>query len=135
MGARELGALCEQARQERGWSLARMAYEIGLVPPDDRALNESQAKRILEGRRGLDQWMVARLIQVFGLDEADGWAASGITPPGFEAHHFRRLQFFATTTTDTDALTHRLGKPQGRVKRMGVLLPFPLPALELGRVA
>lgn len=103
MGARELGELCEAERRRRGWSLARVAYEIGLVPPHDRALNESQAKRILEGRRGLDEWMIWRLISVFGLRPAAAWAAAGLLPKGVDEEMLSKLEFFATTPSELTA--------------------------------
>lgn len=141
MGAKELGDLCEVVRQARGWSLARMAYEIGLVPPDDKALNESQAKRILEGRRRVDWWMVERLITVFALDPAEAWAAAGLLPPGVTADMLRKLDLVASLEPATagvgpDALTHWLGNPQGHVKAMGRLIPFPVrPPAALQAVA
>jgi transcriptional regulator with XRE-family HTH domain len=90
MGASEFGGYLDEARRERGWSLARVAYEIGMLS-DDRVLNESQVKRLLEGRRLLDAEIVQRSIEALDLDPPTAWEKAGLWPPGLTAEQLRKV--------------------------------------------
>ena len=135
MAAREFGQLIEAERLRRGWTRSKLAVAVGILD-DGSALDATQIRRIVQGTRKLDQDIVRRLIEALDLDADLSWHAAGIWPPDLDVEGYRRFRQRAfLNSSDRDALMHRLGKPQGRVKRMGLLLPFPLPALELGRVA
>lgn len=99
MGTKEFGQLADAARRQHGYSLARVAVGVGVLP-DGGVLNETQVKRILEGRRALDTFLVERLIAVLGLDRADAWEAAlesaDLKPPGLTADMLRRLDLVAT---------------------------------------
>jgi transcriptional regulator with XRE-family HTH domain len=133
MGTTEFGQLADAARRERGYSLARVAVGIGVLP-DGGVLNETQVKRILEGRRSLDRHLIERLIDVLGLDRADAWEAAlesaDLKPPGLTADMLRKLDLVAAGAMkhsrgtlpvapeleDADLL-RRLGVPQLHVWR------------------
>ena len=130
----------DEAMRRKGWGYNRLSVEIGLLE-GGRIFNPTQIRRLRLGeRQNLSRELVQRLIDVLDLDPDLSWHAAGLWPPDLDVEGYRRYRQRAfLNSSNPDALTHRLGKPQGRVKRMGVLIPFPLPglapALELGRVA
>jgi hypothetical protein len=80
----------------KAWSDYTLSAAIGLLP-GDKSFNAKQVWRLRRGeRQNLTRPLVARLIEVLSLDPDEAWAAAEITPPGFKADHFRKLEFFAT---------------------------------------
>jgi transcriptional regulator with XRE-family HTH domain len=90
MAAPEFGDYLEEARRRRGWSLARVAIEIGVLS-DERVFNETQVKRLLEGRRLLDAEIVQRSIEALDLDPPTAWEKAGLWPPGLTAEQLRKV--------------------------------------------
>jgi hypothetical protein len=91
MGAHQFGRLVDRAMVDAGMSQARLAVLVGELP-DGRVLNETQVRRIREGRRRLDHVLVARLTETLDLDPAEAWAAAGLWPPDLELSEYRRLR-------------------------------------------
>jgi transcriptional regulator with XRE-family HTH domain len=90
MAAPEFGDYLDEARRRRGWSLARVAIEIGVLS-DERVFNETQVKRLLEGRRLLDAEIVQRAIEALDLDPPTAWEKAGLWPPGLTAEQLRTV--------------------------------------------
>jgi|GEM_PF-3287486 len=89
MGAKEFGQLVTDRMEELGLSQNRLASRIGELE-DGRIFDATQVRMLREGRRRLDHPLVARLIQVLGLDadpavEMQAWEAAGLWPPGLSA--------------------------------------------------
>jgi transcriptional regulator with XRE-family HTH domain len=80
---------------ERGISQNRLASRLGELP-DGRIFDATQIRLIREGRRRLDRELVQRLIELLDIDWAEGWATSGLLPPGMTADHLRKLDLVAT---------------------------------------
>jgi hypothetical protein len=91
MGAHEFGRLIDRAMIDGHMSQARLAVLVGELP-DGRVLNETQVRRIREGGRRLDGVLVARLIKVLDLDEAEAWATAGLWPPDLDLATYRELR-------------------------------------------
>jgi len=102
MAAPEFGDYLDEARRRRGWSLARVAIEIGVLS-DERVFNETQVKRLIEGRRLLDAEIVQRSIDALGLDPPTAWEKAGLWPPGLTAEVLRKVTRPATPALATAA--------------------------------
>lgn len=94
MGAAEFGRLMGRAMAEQGISQNRLASRLGELP-DGRIFDATQIRLIREGRRRLDRELVQRLIELLNIDWAEGWATSGLLPPGVTADHLRKLDLVA----------------------------------------
>jgi hypothetical protein len=105
MGASEFGRVFDRAIRDRGLSQARVGVMVGMLP-DGRILNEKAVERIREGGRRLDHVLVARLIEVMDLDEAEAWAAAGLWPPDLDLESYRELR---RTAPRQPALAHAVG--------------------------
>lgn len=136
--SKTFGELVEWGSRRKGWSDYQLSAAIGLLP-GDRPFNPTQIRRLRTGeRQHLSRELVERLIEVLGLDPEEAWHAAGLWPPDLDLEGYRRFRQRALLGADRSSLTHRLGKPQGHVKAMGQLIPFPTrPAvtLDLARVA
>jgi hypothetical protein len=91
VGAHEFGRLVEAAMRKQGISQARLAVRVGELP-GGRALNDTAVRRIREGGRQLDHFLVSRLIDVLDLDPAEAWATAGLWPPDLTAEEYRKLR-------------------------------------------
>jgi transcriptional regulator with XRE-family HTH domain len=105
MGAKEFGELVDTARSAKGWSLARVGVAVGVLPTG-KVLNENQVKRILEGRRGLDRYIIERLIDELQLDPDEAWYATGLRPPWATVESYRELR---KVSPPEPALAHATG--------------------------
>lgn len=127
MGAREFGQLAKRAAKAKGLSQGRLGYLI--TDPDGPFFDASQVRLIYQGKRRPTRELVERLIQVLDLPEDEAWHAAGLWPPDLDIEGYRRYRqhaLAAAAGTGPDALTHWLGKPQGSVKGLGRLIPFPV---------
>jgi len=114
MGAKELGAYLDAARRKRGWTLARTAYEIGMLD-EGRVLNETQAKRILDGRRILSRELAGHVIDRFDLSPAEAdeaWRLSGYWPPDLDVEDVRRFREFAALQPTGTTRRYRAVNPR-----------------------
>jgi len=93
MGAREFGTLVSDRMGQLRLSQNRLASRLGELP-DGRIFDATQIRMIREGRRRLDQPLVARLIEILDLDPDEAWAASGLLPPEVSAEELRQLRQF-----------------------------------------
>jgi len=111
----------------------RLASRLGELA-DGRIFDATQIRLIRQGRRRLDQMLVARLIEILGLDPDEAWAASGLLPPEVTAEELRKLRSFraASVATTPSGVTDRKPAIAGArilpFKPRHPLLPLPRPA-------
>jgi transcriptional regulator with XRE-family HTH domain len=101
MGAEEFGRMVEAARRYRGYSRSELGRRLGRLPESGRVFDPSAVRHIVNGGPvRLDRELVARLIDVLGLDEdgardslgfdaADLWEQAGLWPPDLSADAYR----------------------------------------------
>jgi len=93
----------------RPWVDDTLSRAIGLLP-GDKGFDAKQVWRLRRGeRRNLSRDLVARLIEILGLDPDDAWAASGLLPPEVTAEELRKLRSFraAGVATTPSGVTDR----------------------------
>jgi transcriptional regulator with XRE-family HTH domain len=118
MAAPEFGDYLDEARRRRGWSLARVAIEIGVLS-DERVFNETQVKRLLEGRRLLDAEIVQRSIEALDLDPPTAWEKAGLWPPGLTAEVLRKVTRPAVPALAAASATSRRRRSDRSVRAQG----------------
>src|SRR6266542_4728386 len=103
----------------RPWVDDTLSRAIGLLP-GDKGFDAKQVWRLRRGeRRNLSRDLVARLIEILGLDPDDAWAASGLLPPEVTAEELRQLRRFRGTDAAVAggrALKHQLGNREVAVR-------------------
>ncbi len=76
------------------WVDDTLSRAIGLLP-GDKGFDAKQVWRLRRGeRRSLSRELVARLIEVLGLDPDEAWAAAGLLPPEVRAEDLRQMRRF-----------------------------------------
>lgn len=82
--ARTFGEMVDEGVRLKGWSDYQLSAAIGLLP-GDKAFNPTQIGRLRRGeRKNLSRPLVARLIDLLGLDPIPAWHAAGLWPEGLE---------------------------------------------------
>jgi len=124
MGAREFGTLVSDRMGQLRLSQNRLASRLGELP-DGRIFDATQIRMIREGRRRLDQPLVARLIEILDLDPDEAWAASGLLPPEVSAEELRQLrQFRLAAVGAAQAEKVMPGKLVLAGQTVAIILPF-----------
>jgi hypothetical protein len=89
MGAAEFGHLVRAGIDATGLSQGAVGRRVTKRLADDRGLDATQVRLVMEGRRRLDHDLVGAFVEVLGLDPAEAWHAAGLWPPGLEADDYR----------------------------------------------
>jgi hypothetical protein len=116
MGAAEFGHLVRAGIDAAGLSQGAVGRRVTKRLADDRGLDATQVRLVMEGRRRLDHDLVGAFVEVLGLDPAEAWHAAGLWPPGLEEGDYR--DFVTAGGTRTAELpgpfTSRLAGSAGR---------------------
>jgi hypothetical protein len=89
MGAEEFGHLVRVGIATKGLSQGAVGRRVTKRLRDDRGLDATQVRLVMEGRRRLDHDLVEAFIDVLDLDAADAWEAAGLWPPDLSADDYR----------------------------------------------
>lgn len=89
MGAAEFGHLVRAGMEAKGLSQGAVGRRVTKRLPDDRGLDATQVRLVMEGRRRLDRALVDAFCEVLGLDPFEAYEAADLRPEGFTADDHR----------------------------------------------
>jgi hypothetical protein len=86
--------LVDEAARDLSLNDYQLSAAIGLLS-GNRVYSPKQVNRLRAGQvKHPEPEVVERLIRILRLDPAEAFAAARVLPRGFNADHFRRLEFF-----------------------------------------
>jgi hypothetical protein len=89
MGAAEFGDLVRDGIAAKGLSQGAVGRRVTKRLPDDRGLDATQVRLVMEGRRRLDRALVDAFCEVLHLDPFEAYEAADLRPEGFTAEDHR----------------------------------------------